>query len=64
MTMLLWMAVVLLLAVGLAGTVLPALPGTAFILAGIVLAAWIDERWRTKDERIDGLLGRTAAASP
>jgi uncharacterized protein len=43
MTMLLWMAVVLLLAVGLAGTVLPALPGTAFILAGIVLAAWIDD---------------------
>jgi uncharacterized protein YqgC (DUF456 family) len=27
---------------GVAGTVLPALPGAAFVLAGIVLAAWID----------------------
>jgi len=31
-----------LILVGLAGTVLPALPGTALILAGIVLGAWID----------------------
>ena len=37
-----WSLVVLLIAVGLAGTVLPALPGTALILAGIVLGAWID----------------------
>jgi hypothetical protein len=27
----------------MAGTVLPALPGTLFILAGIVLGAWIDD---------------------
>ena len=32
-----------LILVGLAGIVLPALPGTIFILAGIVLGAWIDE---------------------
>ena len=41
-TTLLWLCVVLLIAAGLAGTVLPALPGTALVLAGIVLGAWID----------------------
>ncbi len=40
---LLWTLVVVLMVVGLAGTVLPALPGTAFVLAGIVLGAWIDD---------------------
>lgn len=38
-----WLLSVGLIVLGLAGTVLPALPGTALILAGIVLAAWIDE---------------------
>jgi uncharacterized protein len=42
-TMLLWALVVLLIAAGLAGTVLPALPGTALILGGILLGAWIDD---------------------
>ena len=37
-----WTLSVLLIIAGLAGTVLPALPGAAFVLAGIVLAAWID----------------------
>ncbi len=37
-----WLVVVVLIAAGLAGTVLPALPGTALILAGVVLGAWID----------------------
>ncbi len=40
---LLWVACGLLIVVGLAGTVLPALPGTILILAGIVLGAWIDD---------------------
>ena len=40
---LLWTLSVALMAVGLAGTVLPALPGTALVLAGIVLGAWIDD---------------------
>ena len=40
---LLWIAAVALILVGLAGTVLPALPGTAFVLGGVVLAAWIDD---------------------
>ena len=39
----LWIASVALIVVGLAGTVLPALPGTLLILAGIVLGAWIDD---------------------
>jgi uncharacterized protein YqgC (DUF456 family) len=40
---LLWALTALLIVVGLAGTVLPALPGTALVLAGIVLGAWIDD---------------------
>lgn len=40
---LLWTLSVALILVGLAGTVLPALPGTAFVLGGIVLGAWIDD---------------------
>lgn len=40
---LLWTAVVLLLVAGVAGTVLPALPGTLLVLAGIWLGAWIDD---------------------
>jgi len=37
-----WVATALLMAIGLAGTVLPALPGTVFIMAGALLGAWID----------------------
>jgi uncharacterized protein YqgC (DUF456 family) len=40
---LLWIACASLIVVGLAGTVLPALPGTAFVLAGAALGAWIDD---------------------
>ena len=40
---LLWSASVLLILVGLAGSVLPALPGVALVLGGIVLGAWIDD---------------------
>ena len=40
---LLWALSALLIVAGLAGTVLPALPGTIFVLAGIVLGAWIDD---------------------
>lgn len=39
---LLWFASTGLILLGMAGTVLPALPGTALVLAGIVLGAWID----------------------
>jgi len=43
MTSLLWVLSTLLILVGLAGIVLPALPGTVLVLAGIVLGAWIDD---------------------
>jgi len=39
----LWVLSVLLILGGLAGTVLPALPGPMLVLAGIVLGAWIDD---------------------
>lgn len=39
----LWVLSALLIVVGLAGTILPALPGTALVLGGIVLGAWIDD---------------------
>jgi len=38
----LWIIAVLMVLVGIAGTVLPALPGVVLVFAGIVLAAWID----------------------
>ncbi|MBC7709274.1 MAG: DUF456 domain-containing protein [Rhizobacter sp.] len=43
-----WIAAVLLIIVGLAGTVLPALPGTILVLGGIVLSAWLDDFTRVK----------------
>jgi uncharacterized protein len=39
---LLWLAVVALVAVGLAGAILPALPGVPLVFAGLWLGAWID----------------------
>jgi uncharacterized protein len=41
MEILLWVLAVALIAVGVAGVVLPALPGIAFVYGGIVLGAWI-----------------------
>jgi hypothetical protein len=38
----LWTIAVLMVIIGIAGTVLPALPGVALVFAGILLAAWID----------------------
>ncbi len=43
MDTLLWVVAVVLIVVGVAGTVLPALPGAALVFAGILLAAWIDD---------------------
>jgi uncharacterized protein YqgC (DUF456 family) len=42
-TVTLWVLSTLLIVVGLAGTVLPALPGTALVLGGILLGAWIGD---------------------
>jgi len=43
MTAALWVVAVLLIVVGFAGTVLPALPGVPLIFGGVLLAAWIDD---------------------
>lgn len=43
MTTVLWVLSVLLILVGIAGVVLPALPGVVFVFGGILLAAWIDD---------------------
>jgi len=40
---LLWVLSVALIVLGLAGTVLPFLPGTVLVWGGIVLGAWIDD---------------------
>jgi uncharacterized protein YqgC (DUF456 family) len=40
---LLWILSASLVLVGLAGTVLPVLPGTVLVWGGIVLGAWIDD---------------------
>lgn len=42
-TILLWVLSTLLVIVGLAGLVLPGLPGTAVLFAGLLLAAWIED---------------------
>ena len=39
----LWILAALLIAVGVAGTILPAIPGVILVLAGIVLGAWIGD---------------------
>ena len=42
MTALLWTLAVAMVALGLVGVVMPALPGHVLILAGLVVAAWAD----------------------
>ena len=43
MDSLLWVLAAGLIVLGLLGTVLPVLPGTVLVLAGVVLGAWIDD---------------------
>lgn len=42
-TLLLWLLVILLVAGGLVGVIVPALPGVPMLMAGLWLAAWIDD---------------------
>jgi uncharacterized protein len=39
----LWILAILLVFLGLAGTVLPLLPGVPLVFAGLLIAAWIDD---------------------
>jgi uncharacterized protein YqgC (DUF456 family) len=41
-TVVLWIAAVVLIAVGVAGTILPAIPGVTLVFLGMLLGAWID----------------------
>ena len=43
MTVLTWIIAILLVAAGLAGLVLPALPGPLLLFAGLLLAAWAEQ---------------------
>jgi uncharacterized protein YqgC (DUF456 family) len=45
---LLWILAVALMLVGLAGVVLPALPGIPLMFAGMLVAAWIDDFTRIR----------------
>ena len=38
-----WLLAALLVAIGVAGSVLPALPGVPLVFAGLVVAAWADD---------------------
>jgi uncharacterized protein len=42
MTILLWTVGIILVAIGFAGILLPALPGTVLIFSGLLLGAWAD----------------------
>ncbi len=42
MTTLLWLLALVLVVLGLAGVVLPAIPGAILIFFGLLLAAWVD----------------------
>ena len=43
MEILLWLLAAVLVVVGIIGTVVPALPGTALVFAGLLVGAWIDD---------------------
>lgn len=62
MTVLLWVLAVALVVIGFAGILLPALPGTILIFAGLVLAAWADHFARVGAWTL-GIIGAIAAAS-
>ena len=62
MPLVLWTIAIILIVVGIAGVVLPALPGTWLVFAGLVVAAWADGFTRVGTWTLV-LLGVLAAAS-
>lgn len=62
MSILLWALALLLVAVGVAGTIKPGLPGTVLVLAGLILAAWIDGFSRVGAPTVVALVGLTLLA--
>ena len=61
-SILLWTLALLLVAVGVAGTVMPGLPGTVLVLAGLILAAWMDGFSRVGAGSVAVLVGLTLVA--
>jgi hypothetical protein len=61
-TVLLWLLVAALVLVGLAGAVLPALPGVPLVFAGLWLGAWIDDYARVGGWTVAVLGALTALA--
>ena len=43
MTIVLWIVAIVLIATGIVGTVVPAVPGATLMFAGMALGAWIDD---------------------
>ena len=43
MTIVLWIIAIVLIAIGVVGTIVPAVPGVTLMFAGMVLGAWIDD---------------------
>jgi uncharacterized protein YqgC (DUF456 family) len=62
MTIVLWILGIALIAVGIAGIVLPALPGHTLIFVGLLLAAWADHFQRVGTGMLIAI-GLVAAAS-
>ena len=62
MTVLLWVVAIVLVGVGLVGIVMPALPGTVLIFAGLLLAAYADHFMRVGGWTL-ALIGAIALAS-
>jgi len=62
MEILLWVLAVLLIVAGIAGTLLPALPGAALVFAGLLLGAWIDDFTRVSGVTV-AVLGVLTVAS-
>jgi len=65
MDALLWILAVVLIVVGVAGTVLPVLPGGGLVFGGILLGAWIDDFTRVSawTVMVCGLLALVAWAA-
>ena len=58
----LWACVAVLVLIGIAGTLLPVLPGVPFVFLGLLLAAWIDNYQRIGWPTMAILGGLTALA--
>jgi len=54
-TLLLWLLAVTLILAGLAGAILPAIPGVPLVFAGLWLGAWIDDYARVSVGTVIGL---------